>query len=135
MIAYGDPAQFEALQFFVAAIEAVVPGFAGLPVDPPPLEFQASDPAIMRARLSAAGLCDIRVDTQFYERVEFRDGDECWNWMRNSNPVVGMILSEISDELQKMVREVLHGMIRERAGGATNAVLTAPLTIGWGWKQ
>jgi hypothetical protein len=49
--------------------------------------------------------------------------------------LVGMILSEISDELQKGVREVLHGMIRERAGGATNAVLTAPLTIGWGWKQ
>jgi ubiquinone/menaquinone biosynthesis C-methylase UbiE len=135
VIAYGDPAQFEALQFFVAAIEAVVPGFAGLPDDPPPLEFQASDPAIMRARLSAAGLCDIRVDTQLYEMVEFRDGDECWNWMRNGNPVVGMILSEISDESQKMVREVLHGMIRERAGGATNAVLTAPLTIGWGWKQ
>ena len=49
--------------------------------------------------------------------------------------LVGMILSEISDELQKGVREVLHGMIRERAGGATNAVLTAPLMIGWGWKQ
>lgn len=135
VIAYGDPAQFEALQFFVAAIEAVVPGFEGLPEDPPPLEFQVSDPDIMRARLSAAGLSDIRVDTQLYEKVEFRDGDACWNWMRSSNPVVDMILSGISDNLQKVVREVLHGMIRERAGGAANAVLTAPLTIGWGWKR
>jgi len=134
MIAYGDPGHFEALQFFVAAIVAVVPGFAGLPDDPPPLEFQVSDPDIMRARLTAAGLADICVDNTLYEKLEFHDGEECWNWMRSSNPVVGMILSEISDELQTTVREVLYGMIRERANGATNAVLTAPLTIGWGCK-
>jgi hypothetical protein len=54
--------------------------------------------------------------------------------MRSSNPVVGMILSEISEELQTTAREVLHGMLRERAGGAASAVLTAPLTIGWGSK-
>ena len=53
LIAYGDPARFEALQFFVAALQAVVPGFEGLPDDPPPLEFQVSDPDVMRARLFA----------------------------------------------------------------------------------
>ena len=30
LIAYGDPARFEALQFFVAALQAVVPGFRGV---------------------------------------------------------------------------------------------------------
>ena len=134
LIAYGDPARFEALQFFIAALAAVVPGFPGLPDDPPPLEFQVSDPHIMRARLSAAGLADIRVETGLSESVEFGDGDQCWTWMRSSNPVVGMILSEISEELQTTAREVLHGMLRERAGGAASAVLTAPLTIGWGSK-
>ena len=49
LIAYGDPARFEALQFFVAALQAVVPGFEGLPDDPPPLEFQVSDPDVMRS--------------------------------------------------------------------------------------
>ena len=44
LIAYGSPAEFDALQFFVAALQTVAPDFEGLP-DPPPLEFQVSDPA------------------------------------------------------------------------------------------
>ena len=135
LVAYGDPTRFEALQFFIAAIQAVVPGFEGLPDDPPPLEFQVSDPGIMRARLAAAGLSDVQVDTGLLERVEFADGEECWTWMRSSNPVVGMILADVSDEQQATVRQILHGMIRERAGESASAVLTAPLTIGWGWKR
>jgi len=135
VIAYGDPARFEALQLFLAALEAVVPGFGGLPDNPPPLEFQVSDAGVMRERLSAAGLTDVRVHTGLAERVEFHDGDGCWNWMRSSNPVVGMILQDVSDDEQATVRQVLDGLIRERAGGSTTAVLTAPLTVGWGLKR
>ena len=135
VIAYGDPEKFEALQLFIAALQAVVPGFDGLPDDPPPLEFQVSEADVMRARLSAAGLTDVHVHTGLVERVEFCDGDGCWNWMRGSNPIVGMILSDFSDAQQATVRQVLDGLIRERAGEATSAVLTAPLTIGWGLKR
>ena len=44
VIAYGFPADLEFLQFFMGALKAVAPAFPGLPDDPPPLEFQASDP-------------------------------------------------------------------------------------------
>ena len=35
LIAYGPPAEFETFQFFIAALQAVVPDFEGLPDDPP----------------------------------------------------------------------------------------------------
>jgi len=54
--------------------------------------------------------------------------------MTNSNPVVGMILGDVSQEDQAAVREVLDGMIRERRGSGGTAVLTAALNIGYGSK-
>ena len=54
--------------------------------------------------------------------------------MVNSNPIVGMILSEISPQDKAAVREVLDGMIRERAGGSGTAVLTAGLNMAVGRK-
>jgi SAM-dependent methyltransferase len=133
LVAYGSPAGFEALQFFVAALRAVDPTFEGLP-DPPPLEFQVSEPDTLRDRLTRAGLSGVTVDTSHRERLEFHSGQECWTWMRSSNPIVDMILSEISEPDQATAREVLDGMIRERAGHAATAVLSAPLNIGWGQK-
>ena len=62
VIAYGFPAEFEALQFFIGALKAVAPEFPGLPDDPPPLEFQVSDPEVLRRRLTDAGLKDVRVE-------------------------------------------------------------------------
>jgi ubiquinone/menaquinone biosynthesis C-methylase UbiE len=44
VIAYGSPAELEFLKFFISALKAVAPNFPGLPDDPPPLEFQVSDP-------------------------------------------------------------------------------------------
>ena len=55
LVAYGSPEEFEALQFFLPALQVVAPDFEGLP-DPPPLEFQVSDPDVLRERLVAAGL-------------------------------------------------------------------------------
>ena len=48
LVVYGPPTQFEFLGFFMAAIQAAVPGFTGLPLDPPPLPFQVADPALLR---------------------------------------------------------------------------------------
>ena len=62
LVAYGSPEEFEALQFFLPALQVVAPDFEGLP-DPPPLEFQVSDPDVLRERLVAAGLRDVQVDT------------------------------------------------------------------------
>ena len=35
LIAYGNPAEFEALHFFISAVQAVVPEFEGPPEDEP----------------------------------------------------------------------------------------------------
>ena len=43
LVVYGPPAQVEFLGFFMGAIQAVVPGFTGPTLDPPPLPFQVAD--------------------------------------------------------------------------------------------
>jgi len=134
LIAYGSPTEFETLQVFVAALQAVVPGFEGLPDDPPPLEFQVADPNVMRQRLTDAGLEKVLVDTTHEERVEFSSGQQVWDWVLSSNPIAGMIVADLTPGQQAMVRQVLDGMIRERTGGRGPAVLTAPLNIGVGQK-
>lgn len=135
LIAYGSPAEFEALQFFVAALQTVAPDFEGLP-DPPPLEFQVSDPDVMRARLGDAGLRDVRVDTTQQERLELSTGQEAWDWMVFSNPITGMILDDVgvSEADRARMRTQLDEMIRDRANADGVAVLTASLNIGWGRK-
>jgi len=134
LIAYGSPEEFETLQWFIAALQAVVPDFKGLPDDPPPLDFQVADPEVMRQRLIDAGLKDVVVDTTHEERVEFRSGQQMWDWVLNSNPIAGMIVGDLTPEQQVTVRQVLDRMIRERSGGHGPAVLTAPLNIGVGQK-
>lgn len=135
IVAYGSPGEFEALQFFLPALQVVAPDFEGLP-DPPPLEFQVSDPDVLRERLVAAGLRDVQVDTTQQERLELSTGQEAWDWMSFSNPITGIILDDVgvSEDDRATMRSVLERMIRERADGSGVAVLTAPLNIGWGRK-
>ena len=44
LIAYGNPAAFEALHVFISAAQAVVPEFEGPADDEPLLEFQVPTP-------------------------------------------------------------------------------------------
>jgi SAM-dependent methyltransferase len=135
LIAYGPPAEFDALQFFVAALQTVAPDFAGLP-DPPPLEFQVADPNVLRERLIAAGLGDVRVDNTQQERLELSTGQQLWDWMVFSNPITHMILEDVgvSEADRARMRAALEKMLRARANADGVAVLTAPLNIGWGRK-
>jgi hypothetical protein len=133
LIAYGSPAEIEFLHFFVGALQAVVPDFAGLPDDPPPLEFQVSDAKVMRQRLTEAGLNDVRVETSA-ERVEFRTGREMWDWVLGSNPISGMLIADLTEEQQATMRQVLDGMLSERSGNNPPAVLASPVNIGIGTK-
>ncbi len=133
LVAYGSPEEFEALQFFIAALQTVAPGFDGLP-DPPPLDFQVSDPGVLCERLVAAGLQDVEVDTTQQERLELRTGQQLWDWMLFSNPITAMILDDVgvSEADRRRMRSLLDEMVHQRAGDADAAVLTAPLNIGWG---
>lgn len=135
MTVFGAPQQVEFLGFFVRAIQTVIPEFTGLPMDPPPLPFQLQDPERLHHELSGAGLKDIRVETST-EKLEFHSGDELWDWLTNSNPIVGMVVGQLalSDEQQAVVKEALEEMIRSRSGVSGPAVLTSPINIGIGTK-
>jgi ubiquinone/menaquinone biosynthesis C-methylase UbiE len=133
LIAYGAPPEIEFLNFFSGALRAVDAGFAGLPTSPPPLEFQVSDPEVLRARLTAAGLTDVNVDT-VTEKLTFRSSDEFWKWVIFSNPIAGLLTGHLTPEQQMDMRRILDGMLRERAGGHGPAILTNPVHIGIGRK-
>ena len=133
VIAYGSPAELEFLQFFISALKAVAPDFPGLPDDPPPLEFQISDPEVLRRRLTDAGLEEVRVE-RTAERPAFGSGQEMWDWVLYGNPIPGMLVADLTEEQQARLRQVLDGMLRERSGGNGPAVLTNPVNIGIGTK-
>ena len=134
VIAYGFPAELEFLQLFVAALKAVAPEFPGLPDDPPPLEFQVSDPDVLRRRLTDAGLKDVRV-VRTAERPAFGSGQEMWDWVLNGNPIPGMLIADLSADQQARLRQVLDGMVHERAGANGRAVLTNAVNIAVGTKK
>ncbi len=87
MNVYGAPQKIEFFGFFVHAIQAAVPSFTGPPMDPPPLPFQLQDPEKLRQELSKAGLKDVRVEA-ITEKLEFQSGQQLWDWLTNSNPIV-----------------------------------------------
>ena len=129
--AYGDPHRIEFLGVFVEAIRAVLPSFEGPPMEPLPLPFQLQDPERLRRELAAAGLGDVRVET-VVERTAFRSGAHFWDWVVHSNPIVGEILDEVglAGEQLAVVQETLDRLVRERAAGSDQAVLTNPVNIG-----
>lgn len=133
VIAYGAPTELEFLPLFISALQVVVPDFAGLPDDPPPLEFQISDPAVLRQRLIDAGVKNVRVEPSA-ERPVFRSGQEMWDWVLYGNPIPGMLVADLSEEQQATIRQVLHGMLRERSGGNIHAVLSNKVHIAIGTK-
>jgi ubiquinone/menaquinone biosynthesis C-methylase UbiE len=131
LVVFGPPAQVEFLGFFIGAIQAVVPGFNGLPLDPPPLPFQVADPEKLRQALANAGLKDVSVETTT-ETLEFESGEQMWDWVVNSNPIGAMLVADLTAEQGAQVRERLNGMLRERSGGSGPAVLTNAIHIGLG---
>jgi ubiquinone/menaquinone biosynthesis C-methylase UbiE len=133
LIAYGPPADVEFLHFFISALQAIDPAVTGPLESDPPLEFQVSDPEVLKARLTAAGLSDVTVDTVI-ERLEFQSGQEFWNWVLNGNPIAGMLISHLTPMQRQDVQHVLDAMLRERSGGSGPATLTNPVHIGVGTK-
>ena len=93
------------------------------------------DPEKLRQELGKAGLKNIRVET-ITEKLEFQSGRHLWDWLTNSNPIVGMVLAELSltNEQRAVVQQALDDMVRKRSGGNGPAVLTNPINIGIGTK-
>ena len=133
--AYGDPHKIEFLQFLVSAVQSVRPSFDGPPTDPPPLEFQLADPERLRMELSSAGLKNVKVETVI-ETTEYKNGDDLWEWLVWSNPIVKMILGslDLTNEETGVVQQTLGAMARERALDSGAARLTNPVNVGFGTK-
>ena len=135
MNVYGDPHKIEFFGFFVTAIQSVRPGFTGPPMDPPPLPFQLQDLERLRNELAGAGLNDVKVET-ITETTEFRSGEELWDWLVWSNPIVEMMLGSLNltGHERDVIRQALDRLVRKRAGSGAAAKLTNPINIGIGTK-
>ena len=133
LIAYAFPPELDFLQIFIGALKAVHPEFPGLPDDPPPLEFQVADPEVLRQRLTDAGLKNVRV-VRTAERPAFASGQEMWDWVLYGNPLPGMLVGGLSDDQRSTLKEVLDGIVRERAGATGHTTVANRVNIGIGIK-
>lgn len=133
IVAFGPPTEVEFLGFFLAAMQATVPGFTGLPMDPPPLPFQVAQPEKLRQKMAEAGLSDIQVEAANHS-MAFQSGKHMWNVVTNSNPIAAEMVADLTEEQSAAVKQVLDGMLRERSGGRPGAVLNNLVHIGIGTK-
>lgn len=135
MVALGSPMKVEFFNFFVRAVQSAVPGFTGPPMDPPPLPFQVQDPAKLRREMVNAGLKDVRVE-ETGEQMKYQSGKQFWDWVTNSNPIVGVIFGQLNlDKAQiTVIQQAMDDLIRERAAGSGTAILISPINIGIGTK-
>ena len=135
MSVYGDPRKIDFFSFFVQAIQSVRPDFNGPALDPPPLPFQLQDPETLRAKLSAARLKTIKVET-ITETMEVQSGQELWEWLVSSNPIVETVLGclNLTNNERDLIQQSLEKIVRTRAGGNRAAKLMSPINIGIGTK-
>lgn len=131
VVAVGPLPQAEFLTFFFGAVRAAVPGFTGLPTDPPPLPFQVADPIQLRAKLAGAGLTDVRVERAVWD-MPVRSASHLWDLVTNSNPLGAAAVADLTDEQTAEARKVLDGMLRERSGGSPETVLHTTVNVGVG---
>jgi ubiquinone/menaquinone biosynthesis C-methylase UbiE len=131
IVAAGPLPRTEFLTFFFGAVRAVIPGFTGLPTDPPPLPFQVADPDRLRDKLTGAGLTDVRVEADVWD-IPARSGAHLWDIVTSSNPIGAAAMANLTDEQTAEVQRVLDGMLRERSGGGPEAALHNAINVGVG---
>jgi hypothetical protein len=121
----------EFIRFFVGAMQAVIPGFSGLPMDPPPLPFQVADSHKLRQAMEKADIKDVRVQTVSQE-MAFRSAQDLWNSLTHSNPIGAAWVADLSQQQVLEVQKALEGKLRQRAGESSTAVLTNMVNIAIG---
>lgn len=131
--AFGPPQEVQFLTTFLGAIKQNVPGFTGLPLDPPPLPFQVADPQKLQEELRQAGLSEIRLET-VTETLRFRSGQEMWDWVINSNPIARQLTADLTPKQHEQVRATLEKTVRARADASGAAAFTNPVHIAIGTK-
>ena len=89
---------------------------------------------VLRRRLTTAGLKDVRIE-RTAERPTFGSGLEMWNWVLYGNPIPGLLVADLSQDQRARLRQVLDGMLRERAGANGQTTLTNAVNVGIGTKR
>jgi ubiquinone/menaquinone biosynthesis C-methylase UbiE len=121
----------EFIAFTIGAMQAAVPGFT--PPEGPLPPFRWADPEVFRQQLVEAGLAETSVEPVTWD-TPFESVDHLWNTFRSSNPIGAQLVGNLSPEQQAQVRQVLDGMLRERSGGGSGAVLHTEINVGRGTK-
>lgn len=129
LASFGPPPKVEFIAMVVGALRAAVPGFTGLPTNPPPLPFQVADPEAMRGALTEAGLREITVHTVTCD-MTFDSAEHLWSTFRSSNPLGAQLVASVSPEQQDAAKQVLAGMLSERSGGASAVALHTAVNVG-----
>lgn len=131
VVAFGPLSEAEFLTFFVGALRQAVAGFTGLPTDPPPPPFQVADPARLAERMTGAGLGEVTVEPEAWD-LRVRSATHLWDIVTSSNPIGAQLVADLDQAQAAAAREVLDGMLRERAGTDEEAVLHVSLNVGVG---
>lgn len=133
VIAFSTPDRVDFIKFFFTALQIVLPGFQGLPQNPPPLPFQVSDPKILYKRMEDAGLREIRI-VQEIEQFKYKSGAELWKSVISSNPIAVHVTADLTEKQKIQVQQTLEDMVREQAAGDDVAILETELNVAVGRK-
>lgn len=133
IVAFGSPQNAEWLILFMTALQSCIPGFTGIPMDPPPLPFQLSEPDKFYKKMARAGLKDIRIETVTFE-MECRTAKQLWDVVTNSNPIGATVVEGLNQEEKTKAQNVLEDMLGDYAGNSSGFVLQTDINIGIGIK-
>lgn len=134
LVSFGPPQKVEFLGMFIRAIQTVVPGFTGLPLDPPPLPFQIAEASVLQHKMEAAGLKNVVVNP-IDHKLAFRSGVEMWNWVTSSNPIGKEMVSGLNDEQRSQILKILDERLRERSDDHGAGSLDVAVNIAVGEKR
>jgi hypothetical protein len=56
--------------------------------------------------------------------MKYQSGKQLWDWVTNSNPIVGTILGQLNlnEKQVTVIQEAMNDLIRDRAAGSGTAV-------------
>lgn len=131
LIAFGPLPRAEFVAFTLGALRTAAPEAVPPPDAGPMPPFRLADPTVLQATLEEAGLVDVGVETADWE-MPVESVDHLLEGVLSSNPIAGQLFGALTDEQFADARQVLDGMLRERSGGAPDAVLHTEMNIAVG---
>lgn len=121
IVTFGPLPEVEFVAFFLGAVRTAAGEGLALPPGPLP-PFRLADPSLLTAALEDVGLRDVTVETLSWDTT-FTGVDHFLQVVRSSNPIAGQLLAALPADQRDEVREVVTGMLRQRTGAGSQAVL------------